>query len=178
MYPFGSDRVASPSEMFGWQVSYLDIYLFCVCGCTPGQGGVSVSIEGASKADIECNDLGDGRCCVTYHPTAPGLYVINIHFAEQPLQGTLPVAPPGGEGGSFPSYGWTSKNYVICVCFHCHGTSSRITRQIHCKAVEQRAPLIHSQYNRDWGTSYSRPPIDTYLTSPLSQNPGGATVHY
>ena len=71
-----------------------------------------------------------------------------------------------GEGGSFPSYGWTSKNYVICVCFHCHGTSSRITRQIHCKAVEQRAPLIHRRYNRDWGTSYSRPPIDTYLTSP------------
>ena len=29
-----------------------------------------------------------------------------------------------GEGGSFPSYGWTSKNCVICVCFHCHGTSS------------------------------------------------------
>ena len=24
----------------------------------------------------------------------------------------------------FPRYGWTSKNYVICVCFHCHGTSS------------------------------------------------------
>jgi len=28
----------------------------------------------------------------------------------------------------------------------------RITRQIHCKAVEQRATLIHRQYNRDWGT--------------------------
>jgi len=42
----------------------------------------------------------------------------------------------------------------------------RITRQIHCKAVEQRAKLIHRQYNRDWGTSYSRPPIDPYLTSP------------
>jgi len=26
-----------------------------------------------------------------------------------------------------------------------------------------------------WGTSYSRPPIDPYLTSPLLQNPGGAT---
>ena len=35
-----------------------------------------------------------------------------------------PEAPPGGKGGSFPSYGWTSKNYVICVYFHCHGTSS------------------------------------------------------
>ena len=42
----------------------------------------------------------------------------------------------------------------------------RIIRQMHCKAVEQRATLIHRQYNRDWGTSYSRPPIDPYLTSP------------
>ena len=52
----------------------------------------------------------------------------------------------------------------------------RITRQIHCKAVEQRATLIHRQYNRDWGTSYSRPPVDPYLTFPLLQNPGGATA--
>jgi len=52
-----------------------------------------------------------------------------------------------------------------------------ITRQIRCKAVVQRATLIHRQYNRDWGTSYSRPPIDLYLISPpLLQNPGGATV--
>ena len=29
-----------------------------------------------------------------------------------------------GEKGKLPPYGWTSKNYVICVCFHCHGTSS------------------------------------------------------
>jgi len=34
-----------------------------------------------------------------------------------------PVAPPG-EGGKLPPYGWTSKNYVICVCFRCHGTST------------------------------------------------------
>ena len=64
----------------------------CLCICDTvvvvGLGGVSVSIEGASKADIECNDIGDGRCCVTYHPTAPGLYVVNIHFADQPVQGT------------------------------------------------------------------------------------------
>jgi len=39
----------------------------------------------------------------------------------------------------------------------------------------KRATLIHRQYNRDWGTSYSRPRIDPYLTSPLLQNPGGAT---
>ena len=41
-----------------------------------------------------------------------------------------------------------------------------VMEQIHCKAVEQRATLIHRQYNRDWGTSYSRPPVESYLTSP------------
>ena len=42
----------------------------------------------------------------------------------------------------------------------------RITRQIHCKAVEQRATLIYRQYNRDWGLRTLDPPIDPYLTSP------------
>jgi len=59
-----------------------------VCVGSIGLGGLSVSIEGASKADIECTDTGDGVCSVTYHPTAPGLYVINILFADQPVQGT------------------------------------------------------------------------------------------
>jgi len=40
------------------------------------------------------------------------------------MQHSAPVAPPGEEGGKLPPYGWTSKNYVICVCFHCHRTSS------------------------------------------------------
>ena len=68
----------------------------------------------------------------------------------------------GGEGEASTS-GWTSKNYVICVCFHCHGTSSYHTTNT---LQGRRATLIHRQYNRDWGTSYSRPPIDPYLTSP------------
>jgi len=71
-----------------------------------------------------------------------------------------------GGRGKLPPYGWTSKNYVICVCAFIVMQLLRITRQIHCKAIEQRATLIHRQYNGDWGTSYSRPPIDPYLTSP------------
>ena len=103
----------------------------------------------------------DSREARAYRLAAPGAIPCSVL-----------VAPPGGE---LPPYGWTSKNYVICVCFHCRGTSSYHTTN-NCKAVEQRATLIHRQYNRDWGTSYSRPPIDPYLTSPLLQNPGGATV--
>ena len=84
-----------------------------------------------------------------------------------------------GKGGkqSFPPYGWASKNYVICAFIVME--LLRVTRQIHCKAVEQRGTLIHRQYNRDWGTSYSRPPIDPSYRPhfpPLLQNPGGATV--
>jgi len=85
------------------------------------------------------------------------------------------AARGGGRRESSP-YGWTSKNMQY-VCAFIVMELLRIARQIHCKAVKQRATLIHRQYNRDWGTSYSRPPIHPYLTSPrLLENPGGATV--
>jgi len=74
-----------------------------------------------------------------------------------------PVAPPeGGDGGSSPPYGWTSKNYVICVCCHCHGSSSYRTTN----TKPYKFPMHCSKCVSFWGTSYSRPPIDPYLTSP------------
>ena len=36
-------------------------------------------------------------------------------------------------------------------------------------------PMHCSKCVSFWGTSYSRPPIDPHLTSPLLQNPAGAT---
>jgi filamin len=48
---------------------------------------VSLAIEGPSKADIECTDVGNGICRVTYIPTAPGIYVINIRFADKLVPG-------------------------------------------------------------------------------------------
>ena len=85
---------------------------------------------------------------------------------------TVSVAPPEGKGGSFPPYGWASKNYVICVivCAFIVMKLLRITRQIHCKAVEQIATLIHRQYSRDWGTSYSRPPIPKPHFPPVTKS--------
>jgi len=67
-----------------------------------GLGGLSLSIEGASKADIECSDSTDGVCSVTYHPTAPGIYVINILFADQPVRGMLSLS--------------VSLSQPLCVC--------------------------------------------------------------
>ena len=53
----------------------------------PGYGGLSLSIEGPSKADIECHDNEDGSCRVTYKPTEPGNYIINVKFADEHVPG-------------------------------------------------------------------------------------------
>jgi len=80
-----------------------------------------------------------------------------------------------GKGGKLPLL-WVDVQKLcnMCVCFHCHGTSSYHTTNT---LQRRRATLIHRQYNWDWGTSYSRPPIDPYLTFPLLQNPSSATVY-
>ena len=63
----------------------------------PGYGGMSLSIEGPSKADIECHDNEDGTCRVTYKPTEPGTYIINIKFADQHVPGSPYSVKIGGE---------------------------------------------------------------------------------
>ena len=82
-----------------------------------------------------------------------------------------PVAPPGG---SFPLWVDVQKLCTMCVLSLSWNFFVSHDKYI-ARPSEQTATLINRQYNRDWGTSYSRPPIYPYLTSPLLQNPGGAT---
>lgn len=65
-----------------------------------GYGGLSLSIEGPSKADIECKDNDDGTCGVTYKPTEPGTYIINIKFADVHVPGSPFSVKIGGEPSS------------------------------------------------------------------------------
>lgn len=59
-----------------------------LCGSVSlGYGGLSLSIEGPSKVDINTEDQEDGTCKVTYCPTEPGNYIINIKFADQHIPG-------------------------------------------------------------------------------------------
>jgi filamin len=57
-----------------------------------------LSIEGPSKADIECHDNEDGSCRVTYKPTEPGAYIINIKFADKHVPGSPFTVSVGGQG--------------------------------------------------------------------------------
>lgn len=59
---------------------------------------MSLSIEGPSKADIECHDNEDGSCRVTYKPTEPGMYNINVKFADKHVPGSPFTVNIGGTG--------------------------------------------------------------------------------
>lgn len=50
-------------------------------------GGLSLAVEGPSKAEIQCVDNKDGTCSVTYMPTTPGEYSIVIKFADKLISG-------------------------------------------------------------------------------------------
>jgi len=63
-----------------------------------GYGGLSLSIEGPSKADIQCKDNEDGTLSVSYKPTEPGFYIVNLKFADHHVPGSPFTVKVTGEG--------------------------------------------------------------------------------
>jgi filamin len=60
---------------------------FTVVTKDAGPGGLGLSIEGPSKAEIQCKDNKDGTATITYTPVTPGEYKIIIKFAGQMIPG-------------------------------------------------------------------------------------------
>lgn len=65
-----------------------------------GYGGLSLSIEGPSKADIKCKDNEDGTLKIAYKPTEPGYYVINLKFADHHVPGSPFTVKVAGKGSN------------------------------------------------------------------------------
>ncbi|XP_025833644.1 filamin-A isoform X1 [Agrilus planipennis] len=65
-----------------------------------GYGGLSLSIEGPSKAEIQCNDKEDGTLNISYKPTEPGYYIINLKFADHHVDGSPFTVKVVGEGSN------------------------------------------------------------------------------
>jgi filamin len=63
-----------------------------------GYGGLSLSIEGPSKAEIVCNDKEDGTLNISYKPTEPGYYIINLKFADHHVEGSPYTVKVSGDG--------------------------------------------------------------------------------
>lgn len=53
-----------------------------------GTGGLGLTVEGPCEAKIECSDNGDGTCSVSYLPTKPGEYLVNILFEAVHIPGS------------------------------------------------------------------------------------------
>lgn len=51
-------------------------------------GGLSLAIEGPSKADISCTDNQDGTCSVSYLPVLPGDYNIIVKYNDKHIPGS------------------------------------------------------------------------------------------
>ncbi|XP_053682431.1 filamin-A isoform X1 [Sabethes cyaneus] len=63
-----------------------------------GYGGLSLSIEGPSKAEIQCTDKEDGTLNISYKPTEPGYYIVNLKFADHHVSGSPFTVKVSGEG--------------------------------------------------------------------------------
>ena len=61
-------------------------------------GGLSLAVEGPSKAEISCHDNKDGTVSVSYLPTAPGEYKISVKFGDKHIRGSPYTAKITGEG--------------------------------------------------------------------------------
>ncbi|KAI6060874.1 Filamin-C [Aix galericulata] len=88
----GQSEIGDASRVKVWGKGLVEGHTFEVAEFivdtrSAGYGGLGLSIEGPSKVDINCEDVEDGTCKVTYCPTEPGNYIINIKFADKHVPG-------------------------------------------------------------------------------------------
>lgn len=62
--------------------------LFTISTKGAGAGGLSLAVEGPSKAEISYHDNKDGTVSVSYLPTAPGEYKISVRFGDKNIKGS------------------------------------------------------------------------------------------
>ncbi|XP_061204465.1 filamin-C isoform X1 [Neopsephotus bourkii] len=99
----GQSEIGDASRVKVWGKGLVEGHTFEVAEFivdtrSAGYGGLGLSIEGPSKVDINCEDMEDGTCKVTYCPTEPGNYIINIKFADKHVPGSPFTVKVTGEG--------------------------------------------------------------------------------
>ncbi|CDQ96072.1 unnamed protein product [Oncorhynchus mykiss] len=62
--------------------------MFTVNTKDAGEGGLSLAMDGPSKADISCVDNQDGTCSVSYLPVLPGQYSILVKYNDKHIPGS------------------------------------------------------------------------------------------
>ena len=63
-----------------------------------GYGGITVVMEGPHRSELDYEELEPRKYKVMYSPHEPGIYILNIRFADEHVNGktkdyTLPKCP-------------------------------------------------------------------------------------
>ena len=61
---------------------------FTIDATNAGYGALTLSIEGPSKAELDCGDNPDGTNDVSYVPFEPGTYHVNVKYADGHVTGS------------------------------------------------------------------------------------------
>ncbi|XP_067228456.1 filamin-B isoform X2 [Chanodichthys erythropterus] len=61
---------------------------FTICQEDSALNDLDITIEGPSEADVRCLDNADGTCTVSYLPTEPGDYEIQVQHNDMPIRGS------------------------------------------------------------------------------------------
>ncbi|MFH4982885.1 hypothetical protein AB6A40_009594 [Gnathostoma spinigerum] len=80
------------------QAKCLEFNEFTVDTRGAGYGGLSVSVEGPSKAELRTIDSTDGLIHLAYRPTEPGVYVLTVKFADMNVKDSPFTINCTGEG--------------------------------------------------------------------------------
>lgn len=62
-----------------------------------GHGGVHVCLDGPNRSDIGIKETDPGVLVVNYNPHEPGLYLLNIRFADEHITGSPFMVNVGGQ---------------------------------------------------------------------------------
>lgn len=62
-----------------------------------GYGGITVVIEGPHRSEIDYEDTGNRSFKVTYSPHEPGIYILNVRFADEHVKGSPFLLDVGGK---------------------------------------------------------------------------------
>lgn len=112
-----------------------------------GYGGLSLSIEGPSKAEIQCLDKPDGTLDISYKPTEPGTYILNLKFAD---------------------------NHVVGSPFNIKVDGSGASRQRE-KIQQQREPVPSADVGNECKLTFKMRGITSFDLSATVQSPSGST---
>ena len=88
-----------------------------------GAGGLSIAVEGPSKAEIDFQDRKDGSCGVGYLCSEPGEYMVSVKFNDQHIPDSpfkVYVSPATGDMQKLSIQSMQQQGLQVCQLSHYH----------------------------------------------------------